>query len=307
MRFSTLPCHKRSTLYRLTFILLSLISNAAHSAPKSITIIADHLSQHQYRGIISSIQQHAPTLESTPSTQILDSDEKQQITKALADEKTCIVSLGPKSFEAINKHPTHCSISLLISRNHFQNANTNFLAKASAIYKNQPLERVGKVVQSTLKHVKKASIIISDDWPHDIHTKHNQIDLDIQHFKASDSIIEAFRLASKDSDIIIALPDPNIYNKSNIKNILLTSYKAKTPLIGYSEALSRAGALISVFTPAEYLGKQVVEWFSQGQKKIAAEPKYFKVKLNKTVALSLGSALKNESLLLQDIWTDSNE
>ena len=289
------------------FISFALVANAAYSAPESITIIADHQSQHQYRSIITSILKNAPALVNSPSIEVLSNTEKQGIDKALADKKICIVSIGPQSFEKINKRQPHCSISLLISKRLFLSANTAFQQQASAIFINQPLQRISDVVQRTLMHVKKASIIVSDDQPTATPLRHSHIDLHIQRLKTGESAIEAFRLASKYSDIIIALPDPRVYNKDNIKNILLTSYKAKTPLIGYSEALSRAGALISIFTPPEHLGKQAVEWFSQGRHKFAAEPKYFKVKLNQKVAKALGSTLKNESLFSKDIWTDSNE
>ena len=286
-------------------ISLCLAASTAHSV--SITIITDHQSQHQFKSLISSITKGTQALQNRPSLQVLSHTEKPPIDKALADKQTCIVSIGPKSFEKINKSKRHCSISLLISERLFLSANADFQQQASAIYTNQSLQRISGVIQRTLSHVKKVSVIVSDNWLTEALPKHSLIDLNIQRLKAGESAIEAFRLACEDSDIIIALPDTKIYNKGNIKNILLTSYKTKTPLIGYSEALARAGVLMSVFTSPKHLGKQVVEWFSQGRQKLAAEPKYFKIKLNQKVAQASGLTLKNESLFLQDTWTDSNE
>lgn len=281
----------------------------AYALQKSLTIITDHQKQAHYQNLISSIQLYADRLTPIPEIEIIHSSNSALIKNAIANKKTCIVSMGIQAFNIVsnmNDGPS-CSLSLLISKSQFHAAPKNFQKTSSAIYINQPLQRIIRALQLTLKHAEKASIVLSDEWPGELNLVQTKIDLHIKYLPADASIIQAFRQVSKDTDFVIALPDSNIYNKSNIKNILLTTYKAKVPLIGYSEALSRAGALISIYTPSKQLGKQAIEWFSQGQNRTAAEPKYFQVKLNHKVAKSLGVSLKNQTLFSRETWVDDNE
>lgn len=281
---------------------------SAYATQDSITIITDHQAQHHYKNIISSIKKRLTDQSEPIKLHVLNHDD-DLIENSLHDNNGCIITLGTQSFERINSqnYTPNCSLSLLISRSHFYSSSVKLQKSASAIFINQPLQRISSVLRRTLKYAQKASIVVSNQWTEDLDIKNTKIDLYIKYLSPSDSITQAFRDASKGSDFVIAVPDPNIYNQSNIKNILLTTYKAKTPLIGYSEALSRAGALISIYTPAEHLGKQAAEWLIQGQRKTSSFPKYFKVKLNKKVAKSLNIKFKNEVLFEQKIWIDDNE
>lgn len=288
-----------------SIVLCLLVCFSANAAEKPVAIITDHQAQPHYRSIISSFKQSLST--HNLDIQIINFDEKALIEATLQNKDVCVISIGSQSFEKINKASPACSLSLLVSRNQFQQSSATFRRSASAIYLNQPLARIAAVLRQTLKHAQKASIVVSNDWPEDIDIKNTKMDFYIKHIDSGDSIIQAFRQASRNTDFVIAIPDANIYNKSNIKNILLTTYKAKTPLIGYSMALSRAGSLISVYTPAEQLGRQAAEWFINGHKKMTGAPKYFKVELNQNVAKSLNIKLKNKTLFKRKIWTDNNE
>ncbi|PIE36416.1 MAG: hypothetical protein CSA54_04445 [Gammaproteobacteria bacterium] len=284
------------------------------TAQAPLLIITDSQEQVHYRGILDSLHNR---LGNDFSIRVLNAGQRAEITRHLSKQPTgCVLSIGPLSFDAISQEPpAHCRLALLISKYRFARAPARYRQQSSAIFINQPLERITRVARQTLKRARQAAIIISRDWPETLSFGSSDMDLYIKRIKPGDSVVDTFRQAGRHADFIIALPDDEVYNRSNIKSILLTTYKAKVPLIGYSEALSRAGALISVYTPPQYLGKQAAEWLisnqqqpaSQAASAFAAPPRYYRVAINAKVAHSLGTALRDDAVLAQGIREDSDE
>jgi len=95
--------------------------------------------------------------------------------------------------------------------------------------------------------------------------------------------------------VLIALPDREIYNSHTIQNILLTSYRQRSPMIGFSPAYVRAGALLAIYSTPSQIGTQaaaVVIQVLQGEP--LPPPRHadhFEVGINPTVARSLGISL----------------
>jgi len=73
------------------------------------------------------------------------------------------------------------------------------------------------------------------------------------------NVIDALNTTLKNSDVLLALPNPSIYNAKNIKSNLLTTYRHRVPVIGFSENFVRAGALAALHSSTENLGKQITE------------------------------------------------
>lgn len=103
-----------------------------------------------------------------------------------------------------------------------------------------------------------------------------------------------------ESDVLLALADPQIYNAGSIQNILLTSFRAQVPMLAFSPAYVRAGALLAVYSTPAQIGQQAagrVRAVLQGQALGAPEhPRLFSVSVNEHVARSLGRRLEPEAL-----------
>lgn len=116
-------------------------------------------------------------------------------------------------------------------------------------------------------------------------------------------LLPALKLLLARSDALLAVPDPSIYNRSNIANILLTSYRAKVPLFGFSASYVKAGALASVFSDPAQIAQQVVEIIQSvpatGGLPAPQSPRYFSVRVNSQVQLSLELTMEDEGQLLQ--------
>lgn len=98
------------------------------------------------------------------------------------------------------------------------------------------------------------------------------------------------------SDVLLAVPDSAIYNSSNIRDILLSSYRQGIPLVGLSQAYVDAGALCAVFSSPENLADQAsAETISYARTRRLPEaqfPKFYSVAVNREVAIMLGIRIK---------------
>ena len=109
------------------------------------------------------------------------------------------------------------------------------------------------------------------------------------------------------SDILLALPDNNIYNSKSVKNILLTSYRYRKPVIAFSRNFSDAGALASIYSSTEQISqsasKLVEHYFKTGQrfKKSVNYPQAFELSINRQVFRALDLSIPDLDELKQTL------
>jgi ABC-type uncharacterized transport system substrate-binding protein len=110
------------------------------------------------------------------------------------------------------------------------------------------------------------------------------------------SLFQSLKKALEEADVLLAVADPQVYNSSSIQNILLSSFRANVPMVAFSPAYVRAGALLSVHVTPTQIGLQAAA-ISRGVlqgKALPAAPLYsqdFNVAVNEHVARSLGLTL----------------
>lgn len=109
--------------------------------------------------------------------------------------------------------------------------------------------------------------------------------------------------AVEDNDAILAVADSLIYNRHTIKNILLTSYRSRRPIIGYSKSFVDAGAITGIYASTESVGRQateIIDNFIFNDRKFERDiyyPDDFSIKINHQVARSLDIVLPAEPVL----------
>lgn len=121
----------------------------------------------------------------------------------------------------------------------------------------------------------------------------------------SDDIYPSLKEALANADVLLAQPDPLIYNGASLQNILLTSYRARVPLVAFSSAYVKAGALIAVYsTPAQvarHAAGMARGWLAGRGLPPVQSPQEFAVAVNPRVAASLGLQLDDASLIAEDL------
>jgi hypothetical protein len=93
------------------------------------------------------------------------------------------------------------------------------------------------------------------------------------------------------TDVLLALPDRAVYNTDNFRNILLSTYRHKQGVIGFSGDMVKAGALATTYSDIEDIDAQVTEiaasYVAGGALAAPQFPRYFRTVVNEGVARSL--------------------
>ena len=105
------------------------------------------------------------------------------------------------------------------------------------------------------------------------------------------------------SDLLLGLPDSDLYNPQTAKSLLLTSYSQQRALIGPNAAFVRAGSLASSYSDQDdwldsldrLLDQPVQSWPR------AAYPHYFKVLGNHQVARALAIEMADDATLTRQV------
>ena len=81
---------------------------------------------------------------------------------------------------------------------------------------------------------------------------------------AGEGLFAALQSLLPDVDALLALPDPSVFNSQTAANILAAAYRRRIPLIGFSPAYTRAGALLSLYSTPAQVGTRAGEVLRQG-------------------------------------------
>jgi hypothetical protein len=108
-----------------------------------------------------------------------------------------------------------------------------------------------------------------------------------------DDLPEALDRLLHDCDALLALPNNRIYNRHSVKNILLSSYRQRIPVIGFSKSFVGAGALAAAYSTPDQIAQQLISIITNLLKPDRTPvgdnvyPEDFSVSTNKQVAKSL--------------------
>jgi len=104
-----------------------------------------------------------------------------------------------------------------------------------------------------------------------------------------------------DSDVLLAVADPQVYNSNSLQNILLSAFRARVPMVAFSPAYARAGAVLSLHVTPAQAGVQAAALaldVLHGRPLPVAPVKSqdFEVTVNPHVARALGLTLDDKAL-----------
>lgn len=168
----------------------------------------------------------------------------------------------------------------------------------SALILDQPFERQMALARLSLPKADKLGAILgrpSAGLKAELSKAANQAGLRL-HAEVAENSDELFthqRELLRDSDALLAIPDSSVLNQTTLMSYLITAYRARVPVIGFSQSLVEAGALAAVYSTPEQIGRQLAEIiadmasgrpFKPGR---LIYPRYFKVYVNRQVARSL--------------------
>lgn len=188
--------------------------------------------------------------------------------------------------------------------------------RVSALYLDQPAQRQIDLIRALLPNARNIGLVVGPTHQRDLDT--------IRPLAASKSLTLVTEKASRDtelypalqsvlrtSDVLLALPDPYVVNVSTAQNLLLTAFRFRVPVIGYSAAYVRAGALAAVYSTPRQIGleaAQIVRQVWRGSAMPAPRyPRNFSIAINRALAENLGLDLPDEAAVQQRLqsWESS--
>jgi len=228
------------------------------------------------------------------------------------DAGQILVAIGTGAMrELAQKNLSQPIISVLVPRAAFekisrQSARLGDHRRFSAIYLDQPWARQFALVRYALPNRTRIGILLgpnSAEFAPALRAaaKAGGFTAMIEKADNETDLLPALTRLLGESDALLAVPDPVIYNRNTIQSILLTTYHHQVPLFGFSAAYVKAGALAAVYSVPEQIGQQAAELIQH----LAADrhllppqaPRYFSVGINTQVARSLGLTLDDEATL----------
>lgn len=182
--------------------------------------------------------------------------------------------------------------------------------QVSAVYLDQPLSRLITLSCLLKPEAKKFGTIfgpISQEVQSEIQALTDKKGIILIHnfLGKDDNPVAVLKPVVSESDLFIAIPDHAILNRAIAKWILYLSFQQKVPVIGFSKAYTNAGALASVYSSPEDVGKHAGEliysWLANSDEDIwqPQYPRYYTLSTNPAVARSLGITLPSESELYE--------
>ena len=218
---------------------------------------------------------------------------------------TLAITIGDNSLPWLKEQKTAYAAAIA-----FHVGSTAFLTQnktdqdVSAVYRDQPLSRQLRLAKFLLPTLKRVTVLhssinampISKELQRELQVDITSINID----KNSDWLKLA-SLSLRETDTLLGVDDPSIYNGETIRGILLTTYRQGKSLIGPSRAFVNAGSLASCYTPADQYLQQLVDMIAivvrEHRLPDPQFPKSFRIAVNKQVATSLNISIPEESTL----------
>lgn len=232
---------------------------------------------------------------------------------ALPADARMLVAVGTTAAEALAAVPGRTpALAVLVPRAWYARIGQARLSDGrravSAIFLDQPFERQAQLIRLALPDVKKVGVLLSAGQAalvEDIESALRSQKLQMVYVSQDPGERLALSLETvfAESDMLLAVPDPHIFNSNTAQSLFLTSYRFRDPVMGYSRSLTRAGALLSVHSSPAQVGRQAAEWLNGAlsgamlRLPAASYPAYFSVSVNEQVARSLGFVLLPEAEL----------
>lgn len=264
---------------------------------KALVVLSDDSAP--YQAFATALNQNLPvSMQAT----VLEHPEQLSHDVPQAD---LIVAVGMKATELATAQTGIPVLAVMIPRMGYE----ELLAQASqkkntrtisAIYLDQPWVRRIDFWHAALPDRRRIGLLHSPDTHIDVaRLRHDVVQrggtLVTQPVRSAEELFSRLESVLASSDVLLAIPDSMIYSSSNIRNILLTSYRLGVPLIGFSQAYVNAGALCAIFSTPEQLAEQagatVISFARTGRLPEPQYPAAFTIAVNQQVARSLGIAV----------------
>ena len=262
-----------------------------------------------FRAEASRDNRHAPTVRVAPTARL---DAALQ-DLAGTDDSTLLVAVGVAAARNIAKRRLHRPILYtLLPRSTYKELLARYppVSDTSALYIDQPFHRQLALAKLAVPGARRVGVLLGPTSGKSRArllqaAEELGLELVVRQISQPAELIEHLSALLAQSDVFLAVPDPLVSNRRTAPNILLTTYRYRRPVIGYSRAYVEAGALCAVYSTPRQLGAQAYRVAARmlaagGQRSLAPQyPRRFRIQFNDYVARSLELPIPDTNALIK--------
>jgi hypothetical protein len=238
----------------------------------------------------------------------------EDLSAPALNETRLVVAVGVRAAESLATLPLRTPVlAVLVPRAWYDKSGRARLSDSgrrtvSAIYLDQPFERQGQLIRLAFPEMQRVGVLLGAEQGGlvgelDEALRAQGLRLVHGSLGSEERLIPPLETVLAGADVLLAVPDPLVFNRNTAQSLFLTSYRYRVPVLGYSRSLTRAGALLSLHSSPAQIGRQAAESVSHALGSVPlrlpppAYPVYFSISINEQVARSLGFALPPEAEL----------
>lgn len=303
-------------LLLICFILLNILLSAQASPEEpSVLLIADGnnaLMQNFAAQLHTKLKQHNIDLRS------INLETNSKLLPSDLYPHDMIITLGSSAADKILEQKINKPVlSTLIPQQTFNAITSNRKSNDSAwsaLLIDQPIKRQLLLIKHLFGKQESVGTILgpySAPMEKELTEQSRNLNqtLHIEKIQATDELIFSLNKLSDRTSVLLAIPDPVAFNKNTIRSILLSTYRQRIPVVGFSQSYVKAGAVASLHTDIPQIVEQTAfltqQFFVTGKfSRSFYYPDEFSVSYNRMVANSLNQELPDSSKLIQLIKMD---
>lgn len=235
-----------------------------------------------------------------------------ELNDRIINNHTIVLSVGYKAATSLSRYKVNENVIYsLIPDNESVLKKITCNDKCYKVYINQPVERYVKLYKVIFPKNKRLVLVTtgaSSNNLRQVKAAINDSGLVFKNIKIGKKKNVARKLIKEleNDDVLVALPDPYIYNVNTAKSVILTTYHANVPIIAYSKSFAKAGALISLYSSIENIANKTAAVANAINtntflKQKEYYPDDFMLEINTSVARSLNVNIDSEDIIKRKI------
>ena len=314
---------KFSYLMIRLLVLLSMMPSfiSAHPVQESsqISFIVSQRSE-SYSQVVAAIRTDLPAegyIYQTIYQDSIDSNYRQIASSDL------VITVGASAAEVVMRQkPDVKIVAVLITdsafsslaKKYFGSREAALSAGISVICLDQPVQRSIELAKLLLPDAEVAGLMLGPTAYEHAEVFARQINSagitpNIARFSAKDNPILVIEPVLSQSDIFIPIPDTRLINIATAKWILQLSYRHRVPVIAYSKAYLKGGALAALYSSPDDVGRQTAELISRHFRSPVSDgaaymPTYFSIDFNDSVAAFFNLDIKTQEFYINKLAAD---
>jgi putative tryptophan/tyrosine transport system substrate-binding protein len=199
-------------------------------------------------------------------------------------------------------------VATLLPRSIFETQRRRLTVAATGVVLDQPAVRQMALLRYAFPHLRRLGVLFGPDsqqYQQAFEKAAAEQGLQLNAYKVDGEVnlYPALQRVLEENDVLLAIPDAAVYNGNSIQNVLLASYRQKVPMMGFSPAYVRAGAMLALYSSPAQIGNQTVRVIQSALSGVALQPVQlpteFVIGVNANVARSLGFRLSEDALRIQ--------